>query len=161
MDTEKKRQRRRDDVRLIKSGNARSKQLLMRPMESLTNREWLPGKLLSGSEHQSPGCFLEMKYQTCYWSGWSGSLPITQALIHANFTSHTTHFLLPSPTPHDSLSLHHLHILGGHLHSVYNLFFGLHLLKSNEKHDGGIISTVFISHTNTQTHRTTGHQLVS
>ena len=33
--------------------------------ESLSNREWLPGELLSGSECRSPGCFLDMKYQTC------------------------------------------------------------------------------------------------
>ena len=41
MDTEKQRQHRRDDVRLTESGNARSKQLLMVPTESLTNRAWL------------------------------------------------------------------------------------------------------------------------
>jgi len=38
MDNEKQRQRRRDDVRLTESGNARSEQLLMVPTESLTNR---------------------------------------------------------------------------------------------------------------------------
>ena len=48
MDTEKLRQRRRDDVRLTESGNARSKQLLVMPKESLTYRKWLPGELLSG-----------------------------------------------------------------------------------------------------------------
>jgi len=37
MDTEKQRQRRRDDVRLTKSGNVRSEQPLMMP-ELLTNR---------------------------------------------------------------------------------------------------------------------------
>ena len=165
MDTEKQRQRRRNDVRLTESGNARSKQLLMMPTESLTNREWLTGELLSGLEHWSPGFFLGMKYRTCCWSGWSGSLPFTHALIHENFTSHTTHFPLPSPPTHDSLSLHRLHILGGHLCSVHHLFFGLFLLKSNDKSDRGIISTVFVSsHTNsnyTQTHRSTGHGLVS
>jgi len=41
MDTEKQRQRRRDDARLIESGNARSEQLVMVPTESLTNRVWL------------------------------------------------------------------------------------------------------------------------
>jgi len=41
MDTEKQRQRRRDDVRLTESGNARSEQLLVVPTESLTNRVWL------------------------------------------------------------------------------------------------------------------------
>ena len=65
MDTEKQRQRRRDDARLTESGNARSEQLLVVPTESLTNREWLPGELLSGSERRRPGWFLDMKYQTC------------------------------------------------------------------------------------------------
>ena len=41
MDAEKQRQCRRDDARLIKSGNARSNQLLVVPTESLTNRVWL------------------------------------------------------------------------------------------------------------------------
>ena len=66
MDTEKQKQRGRNDVRLIESGNARSEQLLVVPTESLTNREWLPGELLSGSEHRRPSWFLDMKYQTCY-----------------------------------------------------------------------------------------------
>jgi len=51
MDTEKQRQRRRDDARLTESGNARSEWLLVVPTELLTNQEWLPGELLSGSEH--------------------------------------------------------------------------------------------------------------
>ena len=50
MDTEKQRQRRCDDARLTESGNARTKQLLVVPTESLTNREWLPGVLLNGLE---------------------------------------------------------------------------------------------------------------
>ena len=50
MDTEKQRQRRRDDARLTESRNARSEQLLVVHTESLTNREWLPGELLSGLE---------------------------------------------------------------------------------------------------------------
>ena len=49
MNTEKQRQRRHDDTRLAESGNTRSEQLLVMPTESLTNREWLPGELLSGS----------------------------------------------------------------------------------------------------------------
>ena len=65
MDTEKQRQCRCNNARLTESGNARSEQLLVAPTESLTNREWLPGELLSGSEHQRPGCFFDMKYQTC------------------------------------------------------------------------------------------------
>jgi len=67
MDTEKQRQRRRDDVRLTKSGNARSEQLLVVPTESLTNREWLLGELLSGSERRRPSWFLEIKYQSCFY----------------------------------------------------------------------------------------------
>ena len=50
MDTEKQRQRRRDNARPTESENARSEQLLVMPTESLTNREWLPGELLGGSE---------------------------------------------------------------------------------------------------------------
>ena len=50
MDTEKLRQRRHDDERLAKSRNARSEQLLVMPTELLTNREWLPGELMSGLE---------------------------------------------------------------------------------------------------------------
>jgi len=47
---EKQRQHRCKDARLTKSGNARSKQPLVMPTESLTNWEWLPGELLSGSQ---------------------------------------------------------------------------------------------------------------
>ena len=47
MNTEKQRQRRHDDVRLTESGNARNVQPLVMP-QNLTNREWLPGELLSG-----------------------------------------------------------------------------------------------------------------
>jgi len=47
------------------SGNAKSKQLLVMPTKSLTNREWLSGELLSGSKCQRPSWFLDMKYQTC------------------------------------------------------------------------------------------------
>ena len=36
-------------VRLTESENARSEQLLVMPTQLLTNREWLPGELLSGS----------------------------------------------------------------------------------------------------------------
>jgi len=47
MDTEEQRQRRRDDLRLTESGDARSEQLLVMPTELLlTNGEWLPGELL-------------------------------------------------------------------------------------------------------------------
>ena len=66
MDTEKQRQRRRDDARLTESRNART-ELLVVPTESLTNREWLPGELLNGLEHWRPSWFLDMKYQTCFY----------------------------------------------------------------------------------------------
>jgi len=49
IDTEEQRQHRCNDARLTKSTNARSEQLLMMSTESLTNREWLPGELLSRS----------------------------------------------------------------------------------------------------------------
>jgi len=65
MDTEKQRQRSRDDANLTETGNASSGQLLVMPTESLTNREWLPGELLSGLECRSLSWFLDMKYQTC------------------------------------------------------------------------------------------------
>jgi len=47
MDTESQRQCRRDDARLTESRNARSEQLLVVSTESLTNRVWLSGELLS------------------------------------------------------------------------------------------------------------------
>jgi len=37
--------------------NARGELLLVMPTESLTNREWLQGELLSGSERQRPAGF--------------------------------------------------------------------------------------------------------
>jgi len=86
MDTEKQRQRRRDDARLTESGNTRSEQLLVVHTESLTNTEWLPGELLSGSECQMPSWFLDMKYQTCYAVHldvdvqWNFSIPDTLGL---------------------------------------------------------------------------------
>jgi len=46
--------------RLTERGNARSEQLLVMPAESLTNREWLPGELLSGLERRMRGWFLDM-----------------------------------------------------------------------------------------------------
>jgi len=36
-----------DNLRLTKSRNARSRQILLMPKEPLTNHEWLPGELLS------------------------------------------------------------------------------------------------------------------
>jgi len=66
MDTKKQRQCRCDGVRLTKSGNVISEQLLVVPTESLTNRQRLLGELLSGSERRRPGWFIDMKYQTCY-----------------------------------------------------------------------------------------------
>ena len=48
MDTKKQRQRRCNDARLTESGNARSKQLLVVPTESLINRVWLEWIRMSG-----------------------------------------------------------------------------------------------------------------
>jgi len=70
MDTEKWRQLRHDGARLTESGNFRSEQLLVVPTESLTNKQWLLGELLSGSERQRPGWFLDRKYQTCLVNPW-------------------------------------------------------------------------------------------
>ena len=55
-----------EDARLTESGNARSEQLLVMPTEQVTDREWLPGELLSGLECRKPSWFLDMKYQTCF-----------------------------------------------------------------------------------------------
>jgi len=60
MNSKKQRQCRRNGARLTESGNVRSEQLLMAPTESLTNREWLLGELLSGSERRRPGWFLDI-----------------------------------------------------------------------------------------------------
>jgi len=52
------------DARLTKSRNARSKQLLVMPTDSLTNREWIPGEFLSWSECWRPSWILDMNYQS-------------------------------------------------------------------------------------------------
>jgi len=62
MDIEKQRKRRHNDARLAKNGNTRSEQLLVMPTELLTNREWLPGELLSGSELRRSSWVLAMNY---------------------------------------------------------------------------------------------------
>jgi len=54
-------------LRLTESGNAKSKQLLVMPTGSLTNREWLPGELLSGLQCQRPDWFLDIKYLKPVW----------------------------------------------------------------------------------------------
>ena len=64
MDTEKQRQRRRDDTRLTESRNARSEQLNTRGAYRVANQQSLA--CLSGSERPRPGWFLDMKYQTCH-----------------------------------------------------------------------------------------------
>ena len=56
MDTEKQRQRRRDDARLTESGNVRSEQLSSRDAYRVANQQSLA--CLSGSEHRRPGWFL-------------------------------------------------------------------------------------------------------
>jgi len=69
--------------------------------------------------------------------GSSGTLVFSSTLIHAKFTIVLPLVLPSSLPPHDSLSLHHhLHIQGGHLHSICQLsqlFVSLVLLNSNEK----------------------------
>jgi len=76
MDTEKQRQRRRDDARLTgtESGNARSEQLNTRGAyrSRVANQKSLACP--SGSERRRPGWFLDMKYQTCSMSlQWKSS----------------------------------------------------------------------------------------
>ena len=58
MDTEKQRQRRRDNARLTESGKARSKQLNTRGAYRVANQQSLA--CLSGSERRRPGWFLDM-----------------------------------------------------------------------------------------------------
>ena len=164
MDTEKQRQRRRNDVRLTESGNARSKQLLMMPTESLTNREWLTGELLSGLEHWSPGFFLGMKYRTCCWSGWSGSLPFTHALIHENFTSYDSFSLPLSSHTWLTLTSSSPYPRRPSLQCSPSLLWSFPSKEQRQKWQRHH-HTVFVpSHTNsnyTQTHRSMGHGLVS
>ena len=57
MDTAEQRQHRHYNARLTKSGNARSKQLLVMPTESLSNREWLPGELRVDWNVEGPAGF--------------------------------------------------------------------------------------------------------
>ena len=73
MDPEKQRQRRHDDVKLTQNENARSEKLLVMPTVSLTNREWLQGELLSGSECQRPtGLYIwNMRLVLNYLHFWS------------------------------------------------------------------------------------------
>ena len=54
------------DVRLTKSGETRSEQLLVMPTEQLIDWEWLPKEHLNGLEcSRRSGWILDMKYQTC------------------------------------------------------------------------------------------------
>ena len=93
MDTEKQRQRRCDDARLTESGNARSEQLLVVRTESLTNREWLPGELLSGMERRRSGWFLDMKYQTCHCFGRTFDLLSVTSINYACAVKNDTHLM--------------------------------------------------------------------
>jgi len=78
MDTEKQRQRRRNDARLTESGNARSEQQNTRGANRVANQQSLA--CLSGSERQRPGWILDMKYQTCLYSYGE----ILYGLLHNN-----------------------------------------------------------------------------
>jgi len=73
-------------------------------------------------EYRDPGMPIVIGCVNFYGTWWSGSLAFTHGLIHANFTSHTT---LSSPPTRNSLSLHRLHIQGGHLRSICHLFLSL------------------------------------
>ena len=65
MDTEKQRQRRRDNARLTKSGNARSEQLLVVPSAyRVANQQRMAARrALEWIGASKPGWFLDMKYQ--------------------------------------------------------------------------------------------------
>ena len=77
MDTEKQRQRRRNDARLTESGNTRIEQLNTRGAYRVTNQQSLA--CLSGSERQRPGWFLDMKYQTCFYLHVEDQMRIAKA----------------------------------------------------------------------------------
>ena len=68
MDTEKQRQRRRDNARLTKSGNARSEQLLVVPSAyRVANQQRMAARrALEWIGASKPGWFLDMKYQICF-----------------------------------------------------------------------------------------------
>jgi len=78
MDTEKQRQRRRDDARLTESGNARSEQLNTYGAYRVTDQQSFA--CLGGSERRRPSWFLDMKYQTCFFFGGSGCVVHTKTL---------------------------------------------------------------------------------
>jgi len=71
-------------MRLTESRNARSKQLLVMHTGSLTNWEWLPGELLSGSECLKAQLISDMKYWTCIHRNLQLQ-SITIAIYHYNF----------------------------------------------------------------------------
>ena len=67
-DTEKQRQRRRNDMRLTESGNTRCEQLLAGPSAyRVANQQRMAARrALEWIRALKPGWFLDMKYQTCY-----------------------------------------------------------------------------------------------
>ena len=84
-------------VRLTESGNTRSEQLLVVPTELLTNREWLPGELLSGSERQRPGCFIRYEISDLF------QLNFFPYIVHT-YKAYASHADVPSDTGDKSLS---------------------------------------------------------
>ena len=89
-------------------------------------------------------------------------MAFTHSLIHANFTTHTTSSLLRSPPTHDSHSLCHLCVKGGHFTQYFPTFSSLLSLLLLKKVMEGIISTVFLGSSESdinsncnQTHRST------
>ena len=75
MDTEKQRQRRHDEARLTKSGNARSEQLLVVPSAyRVANQQRMAARgAVEWIRASKPSWILDMKYHTC-------SLTMTSAM---------------------------------------------------------------------------------
>ena len=91
MDTKKQRQCRRDDARLTKSRNARSKQLLAMPTESLANREWLPGDLLSDSE----GLVFRYEISDVFCTSQFHCMQVSTAVLPQHQDNHSVEGLRP------------------------------------------------------------------
>ena len=66
MDTEKQRQRRRDDARLTESRNARTELLVVPSAYRVANQQRMAARrALEWIGVLKPGWFLDMKYHTC------------------------------------------------------------------------------------------------
>jgi len=125
MDTEKQRQHRCNDMRLTKCQKWAA---LMMPTESLTNREWLPGEFLSGSERQRSSWTLDMKYQTslpCILADPSHPAVWLLHMLLSMQTSLAIPLVLPSPL---------------HLHTTHSHF----IISVSKEAISTVLSNIFI-----------------